>query len=265
MHLYSIFPAGLLALLQFVPYIRRTFVLFHRINGYVVLALLLPVNVSALLLARHAFGGDLAVQSFVGTFALITTVGAFMAWVNIKRLRIDQHRAWMLRTWTYMGIVITQRLLFVIIAIIISKIGAYYAIIPCQQVAWVNAASAAGNPACAADPNGHGAFKANFAGSAADEVSIMASFHLSFGAAGWLSFLIHAVAIELYLALTPAESERLRQLSRQRQAERRAKFQSAESDATKLLTSGHPDQMVQRDSEMKITKQASTSSEEAHV
>lgn len=41
-----------------------------------------------------------------------------------------------------------------------------------------------------------------------------------FGTGGWLALWIHAIAIELYLRLTPAESARLRQVSYERQLER---------------------------------------------
>ena len=41
-----------------------------------------------------------------------------------------------------------------------------------------------------------------------------------FGPAGWLSFWLHAVIVELYLRLTPAESDRLKQASYERQLAR---------------------------------------------
>ena len=46
------------------------------------------------------------------------------------------------------------------------------------------------------------------------------ALQLSFPAALWLAFMIHAVGVEIYLRLTPAESERLRQVSYERQVER---------------------------------------------
>ena len=42
---------------QIVPIIKYNFVLFHRINGYTVTTLLTAGTVSALVIARRAFGG----------------------------------------------------------------------------------------------------------------------------------------------------------------------------------------------------------------
>jgi hypothetical protein len=53
------------------------------------------------MIARVAFGGGLDIQAGVGMLALMTLVSLGLAYVNIKRLRIDQHRAWMLRAWFY--------------------------------------------------------------------------------------------------------------------------------------------------------------------
>lgn len=47
-----------------------------------------------------------------------------------------------------------------------------------------------------------------------------ASLQTSFGMAGWLAFWLQAVGIEIYLRLTPAEGERLRKISFERQLER---------------------------------------------
>jgi hypothetical protein len=53
------------------------------------------------MIAREAFGGTLATQSWVGASFILTTVGLGLAIYNVKMLQIDQHRAWMLRTWFY--------------------------------------------------------------------------------------------------------------------------------------------------------------------
>lgn len=49
---------------------------------------------------------------------------------------------------------------------------------------------------------------------------IGASLDMSFGMAMWLAIFLHLVGIEIYLALTPRENERLRQVSYERQLER---------------------------------------------
>ena len=62
-------------------------------------------------------------QTFVGVLVIMTTLGAFMAYYNIKRLQVEQHRAWMLRTWFYAGSIITLRIIMIISALIISSNG----------------------------------------------------------------------------------------------------------------------------------------------
>lgn len=48
MHLVTIIPAGFLVLFQFVPAIRHHAILFHRINGYAVVLLILFSNAGAI-------------------------------------------------------------------------------------------------------------------------------------------------------------------------------------------------------------------------
>ena len=100
-----------MCVLQFIPLIRYKALIFHRINGYLLIVLLLLSNVGALMIGRHSFGGGIESQMLVSVLAIMTTVGAFLAYFNIKRLQIDQHRAWMIRTWFYAGSIITLRLI----------------------------------------------------------------------------------------------------------------------------------------------------------
>lgn len=92
LHLFTVIPAGFLAVLQFVPVIRHKLLILHRINGYLALLLLTCAVVGALMIARYAFGGTLATQALVGWLAIIVMGSAIMAYINIKRLQIDQHR-----------------------------------------------------------------------------------------------------------------------------------------------------------------------------
>lgn len=93
--------ASLLVVLQFTPAIRQKWRLVHRINGYIIVLLAVIANVGAIMIAREAFGGTMATQSWVGALFILTTVGLGLAIYNVKMLQIDQHRAWMLRTWFY--------------------------------------------------------------------------------------------------------------------------------------------------------------------
>lgn len=103
LHLATILPAALLTCVQFVPVIRRTFVLFHRINGYVIIILSLVSTAGGIMLARNAVGGWMDVQMGVGVMSIAFVTSLALALYNIKRLQIEQHRAWMLRAWFYVS------------------------------------------------------------------------------------------------------------------------------------------------------------------
>lgn len=60
---------------QFVPAIRQKLLIFHRINGYVIIFLSVLANVGALMIARRAFGGFLSTQVGVGVLVILTSFG----------------------------------------------------------------------------------------------------------------------------------------------------------------------------------------------
>jgi len=218
MHLAAILPAGFLMVWQFVPFIRRNYVLFHRINGTVIILLVFVGNVGALMIARRAFGGGLDTQSAVGLSVILVTVSIGMGYYNIKRLQIEQHRAWMLRAMVYLGIIITTRLIMALSAVIISKINTYYTTYSCDELAYFypnREDLLTRYPAC--NVTDHATVKANMGAGGAETVA--AAFHLSFGAALWISLLLHVIGVEIYLNLTPKETERLRKVSYKRQLE----------------------------------------------
>jgi uncharacterized membrane protein len=101
LHLYTIIPAGILVCFQFVPVIRHKAILFHRINGYVILLLSLAGTAGALMIARVAFGGGIEIQVVVAVAGLMFLGSLAIAFYNVKKLQLEQHRAWMLRAWFY--------------------------------------------------------------------------------------------------------------------------------------------------------------------
>lgn len=101
LHLFTILPAGFLACFQFVPIIRYKVILFHRINGYTVILLSIVGTAGALMIARVSFGGGIETQAVVGLLAILFLGSLATALYNIKRLQLEQHRAWMLRAWIY--------------------------------------------------------------------------------------------------------------------------------------------------------------------
>jgi uncharacterized membrane protein len=185
MHLATVLPGGILLVCQFVPLIRKKAILFHRINGYVVVVLLLLGCISAIMLCRRSFGGYISTQSAVGMLAILV-IGSFaMAIYNIKRLQVDQHRAWMLRAAFYCGTIITVRLIMILGAVIISQTGKYYSAMSCDELATLV---------------GHGSFETSYPqcfapnGTVDGQVAVLASFsqgaanvgaamHLNFGMA----------------------------------------------------------------------------------
>ena len=223
LHLATILPAGLLMVWQFVPVIRHKLLLFHRMNGCVIILLVILSNVGALMICRRSFGGSLETQAGVGTLAIISTLSICMAYYNVKRLQIDQHRAWMLRMVFYLGTIITLRIIMATSASIISLVNSYDAVWRCDEIKFVSDPSPLVQqyyPECFtsnATADDLVVVHANFNGRVEQ---IGASLDLSFGMAMWLAIFMHTVGVEIYLALTPREGERLRQVSYERQMER---------------------------------------------
>ncbi|TVY65573.1 hypothetical protein LSUE1_G009294 [Lachnellula suecica] len=220
LHLASCLPMGFLMIWQFVPVIRHKLLIFHRINGYLVMLLCLVSNAGALIIAPKAFGGGLDVRSGTGMLAILTT-GAFgMAYYNIKRLQIDQHRAWMLRAMFYLGTIITARLVLILSALITTKIGGFYQILSCDEVAFIQGSydtAVSLYPQCAnMTGNAPLVVSADFNG---QPESIGASLQIGFGMGLWIAIFLHTIGIEIYLNLTPAEAEKLRGVSYERQLE----------------------------------------------
>ena len=224
LHLGAILPAGLLIVWQFIPIIRHKLLIFHRINGYVLILLIFVANVGALMICRRSFGDTLETQTGVGSLVILTTTSICLAYYNIKRLQIDQHRAWMLRAAFYLGTIITLRLIMIISANIISIINSYYTTMSCDEIIFIyNSSNSVKKlyPQCSS-PNttvdDMVAVHANFRSERPEQVA--SSLGVSFGMAIWLAILIHLIGVEIYLGLTPREGNRLRQVSYERQMER---------------------------------------------
>lgn len=103
MHLACILPASFLVCFQFVPVMRQKLILFHRINGYLVILLSFAGVVGVFLMLRDTMGGAPSIQAASGLLGIIFITSLTLAYINIKRLQIEQHRAWMLRAWAYVS------------------------------------------------------------------------------------------------------------------------------------------------------------------
>ena len=130
----------------------------------------------------------------------------------------------MLRFVFYMGTIITLRLIMVISAIIITTIGGYYQVSSCEKVLFIHDGDAMTvnqlYPQCANSSGSNNLpilVKADMTGGLDEGVG--ASLGLSFGFAIWMALFLHLVGVEIYLSLTSAEGERLRNVSYERQLE----------------------------------------------
>ncbi|EON66199.1 hypothetical protein W97_05592 [Coniosporium apollinis CBS 100218] len=225
LHLGAILPAGFLMIFQFVPAIRYKALILHRINGWVIVLLVTVANVGALMIARRAFGGRVETQTGVGLLVILTTGGLTMAIYNIKKLQIDQHRAWMLRTMFWFGSIITMRIVQEFAYRILTTINSYYTHMSCDEIQFLYGGAArpvmGRYPQCFGEnrtTSGEVAIHAQFNAEAGPEEAA-AVLQLSFGLAVWVAIFLHTVGVEIYLALTPAESERLRCVSYEKQLE----------------------------------------------
>ena len=215
---------------QFVPIIRHKVLLFHRLNGYVIITLLLISEASACILVPSTAGGSPSTQVAVGVLIVATTIGVILAYVNVKRLQIDQHRAWMLRTWVYAGSIVSLRLVMLAANKVITD---HYPIrfnevMTCKTIFnmyRLYSVPDEGNPtpfiypACQQNPLS-GTKVVVPAVSNGQPECLAALTHATFGMSLWVAMVLHAIGIEVYLRLTPRETERLRQVSFEKQLER---------------------------------------------
>lgn len=224
-HLAAILPAAFLACFQFTPFIRHKFCLFHRLNGHVVILLFLLSNAGVYIIIPTAAGASPSTQSALGVLATITTISIVAAYIAIKRKRIDLHRAFMLRTWVYTGVIISLRL---IMAAGVAYIGAHqdqaffdvqncahifdqYALFGILETSRKNPVPYL-YPQCT-KPNASIPVVVKADPYSVQPEQLSATMNLLFGMSAWIALAIHATGVELYLWLTPDETERLRRVS----------------------------------------------------
>ncbi|KAF3770256.1 hypothetical protein M406DRAFT_248703 [Cryphonectria parasitica EP155] len=222
LHLYSIIPCCILLFFQFIPVFRQRWVLFHRINGHAVILLMGVAIVGALMALPGSFGGDAGWQAMVLIHSTMIITGLTLAMANIRSLQIEQHRAWMLRTWIWAFCTITMRAIQQIAARVLSKQG-HVALRPCAQIMSDGVLPAAVIeqkwPGCAAFFSGESLdqtvlVSADYYGL---PIEINVALSIASGLSGFLALLVHVIGAEIYLHLTPAESERLRHISYHKQ------------------------------------------------
>lgn len=230
MHLVAVVPIGFLLPWQFLPVIRHKFIWFHRINGYLLLILLLLCDTGAILVAPGALGGTIETRLLVGILTISTVGAALMAYINIKRLQIDQHRAWMLRCWAYAFNIISLRLIQLCALEIISRMKSFQAAMSCSRIdsalSLVQPGMAAlFYPGCKGNPDAYMSVLADAYPDPTPEGiprldRIAAAAQVTFAMSGVAALLLHAFVVEVYLHLTQAEANRLKRVSHERQLQR---------------------------------------------
>jgi len=179
--------------------------LLHRINGYMTLALLIPAIVCGAIVARRAFGGALFSQAAFYTLSLLIVSCATMGTLTVKKTR--SHRKWMLRTVSYLGVIITARLVAICANYIISVIGTYFAIWRYDEILFLlnNTEGVSSNayPQCTvtgAQPSSiYLAIRANIKG---DHLAAGSSVRVTFGMGIWLGIVLHTIGVEIYIRTT---------------------------------------------------------------
>lgn len=223
LHLAAILPCGILSILQFIPKIRKQYILLHRINGYLVLILLVLGITGGFIMARHTFGGGVAASGATYAVGVVTLISALMGYYNIKQIQLEQHRKWMLRMVIYMSSIITARVAMMITAAVVTTMGGFAAPWSCAELLYTLDSNTtkvinAGYPQCT-DPNSGDQLVLVPATFEVSPQGVGSALRVAFGNSMWTSLLIHVVLAEIYLKLTPSETDRLRAISYQRQLE----------------------------------------------
>lgn len=101
LHVYAVVPVCFLLVLQFVPVVRQRCILLHRVAGYAVLLLMGVAVGGGVMASPRSFGGELSWRALILVLGGMVAGGFGMAMGSIWRLKVEQHRAWMLRTWAW--------------------------------------------------------------------------------------------------------------------------------------------------------------------
>lgn len=216
-HIYLSIIAGIMAVFQFIPAIRRRKMILHRLNGYMTLILLIPGTIAGAIVGRRAFGGSPSTQSAYYMATFLTVGAALTGYSKVKETR--KHRKWMLRSVTYVSSVITTRIVAIIAREVLSAAGGYYELWSCTELEFLQQNGQgvtnfdASYPICAVNPvlNGFSPVPPPFVPVLVKIGSYPASYgsavRATFGMALWISLVIHVLGIEVYLRSTESANQ----------------------------------------------------------
>ncbi|KAF8606932.1 hypothetical protein BDV93DRAFT_520546 [Ceratobasidium sp. AG-I] len=223
LHLASVLPAALLAVIQFIPRVRARAMSFHRTSGKAVNVLTFIATLSAWGIERVSFGGDLGTQAVGYVFGTMVLWSMIASWKAIRRLQIDEHRIWIIRAWGYQMSIMTTRVVMVAAMIYMLLAGGFYQSMSCQEVEFILNGTALYErdyPQCWAEGPAsrvtHVAVGANLSG-----LGVASALRQTAAMGTWVALWIHAIGVEYYLYRTKDESDRLREVSTKRQHARR--------------------------------------------
>jgi len=202
-HVVLSFCGGILVIWQFVPAIRRHYVTFHRINGYVSLILLFPAILFGAILGRQAFGGDIGNQSGLYCLGILAGYYGFEGIRHVNETR--RHRRWMLRFVSLLGVIITMRLIVLCANEIVTDIGSYYALWKCDQLLFIMGNLTA-YPLCLAAQQAGGNLAlvqvAIHASTREAPINMASARRVNSSTGIWLALVIHMIGSELYIRAT---------------------------------------------------------------
>ncbi|KAG8894795.1 hypothetical protein FRC01_012746, partial [Tulasnella sp. 417] len=216
-HIYLSIIAGLMAVFQFIPAIRRRKMILHRLNGYMTLILLIPGTIAGGIVGRRAFGGSPSTQSAYYTATFLTVGAALTGYSKVRETR--KHRKWMLRAVAYVNSVITTRIVMIIAREILSQAGGYYELWSCSELEFLQQNGqgvpnfTASYPICGATParNGFSPVPPPFAPvlvkMRSDPASYGSAVRATFGMALWVSLVIHVIGVEIYIRSTESANQ----------------------------------------------------------
>jgi len=208
-HIILCFCGGFLVIWQFVPAIRRRYILFHRINGYLSLLITLPALLFGMIVARKAFGGDMSDQAGFYCLGILQSFYGVQGILNVRDTR--RHRRWMLRFVGLLGVAITMRFIILSANEIVTDIGSYYALWRCDELLFVSSGNLTAYPSClAAQKAGESLAHVQVAIHASireGRINKASMRRLISGMVIWVAFLIHIVGTEVYIRATEGANQ----------------------------------------------------------
>ncbi|PSR83765.1 hypothetical protein BD289DRAFT_277313 [Coniella lustricola] len=133
LHLYSIIPCCCLVFFQFIPALRQRCLRLHRVNGYASILCMGIALLGGLMSLPGSFGGDVTWMTVATIHSGMVATGLTVAMIHVRNMQIEQHRAWMLRTWIWAFCIITMRAIQMLIVRIVSD-DRHIVLRPCAQI-----------------------------------------------------------------------------------------------------------------------------------